>query len=110
MNDGLQPLRLHAGWSVVFHDFTEYDPERAGEGDAFCLHEDLLQLRHERAGLVIDLGWYPDGDRNGRYVLLLVRGQEWDAPLERAESRSRDGIAGLIGCWTDEAFWGRYGG
>lgn len=104
----LQPLRIQTGWSVAFNDFTEYDPGRDGEGDVSCLHEDLLQLRHGGTGLVIDLGWYPSGDRNGRYVLLLVRGRDWDEPLERAESRSKGEIIGLIEHWMSEAFWGRY--
>ncbi len=46
------------------------------------LHEDLLQLNHKKGNLIIDLGWYPAYDANGKYILMLVRDYKWDFPLE----------------------------
>ena len=56
----LQPLRFQAGWEVIHNFFTEYDPILHGEGDAIELCEDQLQLKNQKAALVIDLGWDPN--------------------------------------------------
>lgn len=56
-------------------------------GDFEDSTEDLLQLTHNRAGLVLDLGWYPEFDPNGNYVLYLFRGS-FDAGTCLAEFRT----------------------
>ena len=67
---GLQPLRIPAGWFISYNMFSEYDPDTDGEEYCFELCEDLLQLKNKN--LLIDLGWYPEGDINGNYKLYLV--------------------------------------
>jgi len=104
----LQPLRLQTGWAVMYNDFTEYDMEKHGEGGLSELHEDLLQLWNERASLTLDLGWYPDGDPEGRYVLLLVRGDRWDQPLARFMTRSKTEMVARVERWTGREFYGKY--
>lgn len=42
--------------------------------------------------LLIDLGWYPAYDINGNYVLELIRNFDWDRPLKRVVSKSKNDI------------------
>lgn len=105
----LQPLRVQAGWKIEFNDFTEYDIAIHGRHDCFELHEDLLQLLNEQARLVIDLGWYPSYDENGNYLLLLIKDYNWNFPLEKVVSRSKEEIVSYIEKWVDVGFWTKYG-
>ena len=97
----LQPLRIPTGWSVKYNSFTEYDPDDAAEHfDELC--EDLLQL--ENGDLLIDLGWYPEGDITGQYRLYLLDGTKalpFEMPLEIFNSRSKQEIIEKIELWTN---------
>lgn len=104
----LQPLRIQAGWKIVYNNFTEYDVDTCGAQDSFELHEDLLQLCHEKAHLTIDLGWYPSYDISGRYVLLLVRDFKWDCPLEQIYTKSKKEVVACIEKWVCHDFFGKY--
>ena len=104
----LQPLRLQTGWTVQWNDFTEYDMAVHGPGDAFELHEDLLQLFHQKTGLTIDLGWYPSYDPGGHYRLLLVQNHQWDQPLERVETRLKAEVIACVEKWVNHGFWSKY--
>lgn len=104
----LQPLRLQTGWTVQWNNFSEYNMALHGPEDAFELHEDLLQLFHEKSGLTIDLGWYPGYDPEGHYLLLLVREHRWDRPLEMVETKSKAEVVSSIEKWVDNGFWGKY--
>lgn len=48
--------------------------------------EDILLLSNKRHSIVCDLGWYPALAANGRYKLLIVKGEEWEKPLLTFES------------------------
>ncbi|NHZ37565.1 hypothetical protein [Massilia rubra] len=75
---------LDIGQGVVVYDQISHLP------DAFevarhigCLREDMLQIRFGEK-LLLDVGWYPSFNESGRFLLLLVKDQEWDTPLEKA--------------------------
>ncbi|MFJ3099225.1 hypothetical protein [Streptomyces hydrogenans] len=87
----LMPVRVPAGWAVVFNLFIEFpidQPPTSEEYEAY-LGEDILSLqrvgvndgRWEVAGDVIDLGWYPGEDPSGVYRLCLVRDRWKDVPV-----------------------------
>ena len=106
---GLQPLRIPAGWFISYNMFSEYDPDTDGEEYCFELCEDLLQLKNKN--LLIDLGWYPEGDINGNYKLYLVditNELPFDAPLEVFSSRSKKEIIQMIEYWTVYRFYSKY--
>lgn len=104
----LQPLRIQAGWEIKLNNFTEYDLSIHGEHDSFELNEDLLTLYNENADLAIDLGWYPQHDIAGNYVLLLAKGYDWNHPLEEFSSRSKGKIIACIEKWVCCGFWQKY--
>ena len=78
--ENLQPLRIPGGWTVALHKLERGEPaELLPEDRAWplCYTEDILQLhtdlsrrldhRTQRQRLVIDLGWYPDGEPAGAF-------------------------------------------
>jgi hypothetical protein len=93
----LVPLRIPSGWAVEFNNFVELGPPRslsAADRDAY-LTQDLLSLRSNAGGLILDVGWRPDGDPGGRYLLEVVRADGEETGIELASRRSeiiRDAI------------------
>ena len=87
----------------------EYDPQKDGAEYVFELVEDLLQLEYQN--LLIDLGWYPDTDINGKYQLCLVDMTEerpFDTPLDVFESNSKQLILEKLEYWTSAGHYGKY--
>ena len=105
----LQPLRIPAGWFVSYNMFSEYDPDTDGEEYCFELCEDMLQLKNEN--LLIDLGWYPEGDIKGYYKLFLVDTTKefpFETPLQVFSSNSKKEIIKMIEYWTNHGFFSKY--
>ncbi len=103
----LQPLRIISGWTVAFNSFYECNPEDCEEFWSY-FNEDLLQLKHREHDLLIDLGWYPDGDRDGAYILNIVQYGNWRKPLEVVRSRDKKLIIEKIELWTNYNFFSKY--
>ena len=107
----LQPLRIPAGWSVLYNKLSLADPEKLLEEDSVWLNftEDILQLcthirrkrdkHREEQTLTVDLGWYPDSDPAGRFRLLAVLDQDWTVPLLEFSSRDRTEIVDQLERW-----------
>lgn len=82
----LQPLRVPANWTIRHNTFFEIDPSEATRA---YLCEDLFQATCERADVLLDLGWYPDGHPAGHYVLQAYRGDFTGTQLARLEAPTR---------------------
>lgn len=108
----LLPLRIPAGWTVGYNKFTDTDPETLSADDEVWLsafNEDILQIycklkrernKHiEKQELTIDLGWYPDGDPDGEFVLRAILDRDWYDPLLEFSSRSKDEIVKTLEKW-----------
>ena len=117
----LQPLRIPAGWSVVFNKFENIEPHEVPEKNEkiwlFSFNEDILYIRSdivsdwggktEKQTLGIDLGWYPDGDSDGKFTLRAVPDNNWDEPLLEFSSRSKDAIVQTLEKWLFVEFMPR---
>ena len=105
----LQPLRISTGWKVAYNMFSEYDPDTDGSEYAYELCEDLLQLSNNN--LLLDLGWYPQGDITGSYKLYLVdktKESPFESPLEVFVSKSKQEVIKRIEYWTNYGFFSKY--
>ena len=105
----LQPLRISTGWKVAYNMFSEYDPDTDGSEYAYELCEDLLQLSNNN--LLLDLGWYPQGDITGSYKLYLVdktKESPFESPLEAFVSKSKQEVIKRIEYWTNYGFFSKY--
>lgn len=93
-DEPLQALRITPGWTVQYNKFWEVD---ADHPDAWTLlAESLLQLRHQRYNRLLDLGWYPEGEPDGRFLMRLYEGDFTGRLLRKEESQSRAEIVSVI--------------
>lgn len=108
----LQPFRIPAGWTVGYNNFADTDPETLSADDEAWLssfNEDILQIycklkrernmQTEKQELTIDLGWYPDGDPDGEFVLRAILDRDWYEPLLEFSSRSKAEIVRTLEKW-----------
>ena len=97
----LQPLRIPSGWTVNYNHFSEYDPLTESPEYLYELSEDMLQMENDR--FLIDLGWYPEMDLNGRFILVLAdrtRERPFEHPIERFETRDKAEVTAKIEEWA----------
>ena len=47
----------------------------------YALKEDLLQINFEHKNIIIDIGWYPEFDPKGSFVIKVVKDFNWEQPL-----------------------------
>jgi hypothetical protein len=108
MHTTLMPLRIPHGWAVLYNSFGDADPiVRDGSIANFEYYkEDLLMIQRieltstdwvfKRDGHVLDLGWYPDADPDGNYILQVIRGADWEKKLVTFKSHDRQKIRVVI--------------
>jgi hypothetical protein len=83
----LQAIRVPAGWMVEYNDLREVDPSPQSI-DSLLLREDLLQLRHPWADVLIDVGWYGDAE-SGEFAVYVQAGDFRGERLHEFHSRDR---------------------
>lgn len=70
---------------VVVFDNISFLPEAFDAGQHVdYLKEDMLQIVFGD-DLLIDVGWCPSFDEHGRFILVLVKDENWTELVERAE-------------------------
>src|SRR5712664_808429 len=79
------------GWTVR-GDLPKVDLGTANDAELDLLDEDLVQVVEPGGQYTLDVGWYPAGSREGRYICRLVRAEEWESPLEQLETNSREAV------------------
>lgn len=100
-----QPLRIPEQWKVDYNTFIDTDPKEMEKMSplkrGLIFTGSLLQMSFERDGLVLDLGWYPEGDPQGKYGLVLLRGNDWGKPLVSYSTSLKEDIVQKI----EELLW-----
>jgi len=87
---------------VTHWDLDVLDPRRPLTEQVEGLKEDLAQVQYGER-MLVDVGWYPDCSPEGRFVVLVVRDGQWDAPVSRFEARSFEELATSIGVAAQRA-------
>tara|TARA_Y100000385_G_scaffold291975_1_gene375009 strand:+ start:12196 stop:12555 length:360 start_codon:yes stop_codon:yes gene_type:complete len=88
----LQEIELPDGITLVFSDFSTYDPstQYSLELSSKYISEDLFQASFDEGRLVIDLGWYGDVETNiGEYKIQIIYGSDWDYPVTTIFAKSQ---------------------
>lgn len=109
----LQPLRIPAGWNVLYNGFLEIEPTSLAEDSDLWLSftQDILQLGYKfrKMELFVDLGWYPETEIGGTFRLVVIKHSEWENPLEVFESRSKKEIVERMeSILEDVSYWRKY--
>jgi hypothetical protein len=99
-------IRIPIGWVVEWNTLTE--PVDTTDLPPYeDLTDDLLFLKNIRYRIFISLGWLPEFNHLGRFVLMAVKIEDdidnqinaWDVPLRVKESRSFSEIIATIEDW-----------
>jgi hypothetical protein len=97
----LQPLRIPSGWLVAYNNgLFEIDPRPeivSAEDRSWLFKEDMLQITHQRANRLLDIGWYPEGDlETGKYRLVVYEGDFRSRLLHEFTTRDRADLVAEI--------------
>jgi hypothetical protein len=63
------------------------------------LKEDILQITYkngESAEYVLDVGWYPEFNENGRFIVKVIVNYDWEKPLYCEECRDLETLKSLL--------------
>ena len=98
------PLRIHPGWTVWTDFFMDCDPKRVSPDDKRIwldvFTQDMFYISYdEKYGL--DLGWFPESEPNGEFILDLVTYKDFESLLT-IKTRNLHEIADAI----DKITWG----
>lgn len=112
------PLRIPQGYAVCFNEFYDIVPFSHSDKDFLLVSgyfkEDILQISKmdvedgrwiiPEEHLIIDLGWYPDGDPDGQYTLKLAtirKDLDWET-IKVHKTRDRFEVRDTIEEWLQE--------
>lgn len=65
--------------SIVYNEF-HIDFEKKLDEQEDSLTEDLLQVKYPN-NYLIDLGWYPECNSKGNFVLNVIYNYDWEKPV-----------------------------
>ena len=78
--------KYNCNYKISYHDFL-LDDERALADQIDNLKEDLLQVSLNE-NLLLDIGWQPSFNINGRFIIQVIEHYDWDSPIQRVETNS----------------------
>jgi hypothetical protein len=61
-----------------------------------CLREDLLQVAYGESNLILDVGWYPQGDIEGSFSIFVIKDYDWSSPVFFQESKTTESLFDAI--------------
>lgn len=113
--DQLMRLRIPGSWWVAENRFWDFDPnvEEEEEFPISMFIEDIASMiyrvpYHDRGiggtgerPYAVDLGWYPDGARDGCFRLELLS-RDCDAAVGTFKSRDRFAVRDMLEQWLDQ--------
>lgn len=70
---------IRLGGKVIFDELSnliDYDIALISEN----LKEDLLQAAFPNEQ-ILDIGWYPEFDKNGAFRISLIANRDWESPI-----------------------------
>lgn len=65
--------------TVTGWDIDDLDLSKSIDSQIDLLKEDLMQVRFGNA-IILNLGWYPEFNSQGQFVLSVVKGEDWNDP------------------------------
>ncbi|SEN68850.1 hypothetical protein [Lihuaxuella thermophila] len=72
---------------IVYNDF-HVKTDVPLDQQVFSLKEDMLQVHFQEGKYLIDVGWYPSFEENGRFKVFVIENFDWEKPLLEEESYS----------------------
>lgn len=77
-----------ASGTVVFEEFHIcFSKPYSQQLDA--LSEDLAQVVY-KGNYVLDVGWYPEQNEDGNFVIQIIKGKDWEHPVFKKHCRGKE--------------------
>ena len=76
-----------AGGEVLLWDLADLDPQLPLIDQLYELKEDLAVVRFP-CEIVVDVGYYPEFTKSGRFVVTVTPNADWDTPWFVFETQS----------------------
>lgn len=73
-------LKLNSRKGEILYNDLYLDEEIPLSKQLDNLKEDLLQVNFYNKYL-IDIGWYPEFDKNGQFKISVIKEYDWDNPI-----------------------------
>lgn len=64
---------------IVYNEFNIVFSKPLAEQEELLL-EDLLQIQY-RDNIILDVGWYPEFDISGNFLVQIIKNQDWSTPV-----------------------------
>ena len=85
MYDNIRKLLVSCGWQITYDEFNiDFSLPFMKQTDR--LNEDLLQA--SSGEFIIDMGWYPEGDPDGKLRALLIKNYNWTQPVSEINDKN----------------------
>ncbi|MBD5135691.1 MAG: hypothetical protein HDT39_06990 [Lachnospiraceae bacterium] len=59
------------------------------------LLEDLIQIEYKN-GYLIDLGWYPEFNPQGKFIVQVIKNYDWENPIFMEQSRDKKQLEKIL--------------
>ena len=82
-------LDLNFGKGIVRYNKFNINSDIPLSEQIMELTEDLLQVEYANQ-IVLDLGWYPELDPNGFFIIYVIKNYNWDTPIISENAKSFD--------------------
>jgi len=74
---------------VTSWDIDDLDIAKSIESQIALLKEDLFQVRFGKT-VILDLGWHPEFNSQGQFVLSVVKQENWQKPIFHLQFRDME--------------------
>ena len=79
------------GGCITYWDLQYIDENTSVAKQLNLLKEDLAQIEYPNS-IVVDVGWYPEFSLSGSFVVVVIKGFDWDAPLYKKQAFDIKGL------------------
>jgi len=83
------------GGRVVHWDLDDLDLNKGILQQIDILKEDLALIEYDN-DIIIGLGWLPEFNPDGRFVLDVIKSEDWDNPIAQIEAKNAASLEHII--------------
>jgi len=82
---------------ITYNELINIDFDKNINNQEDLLKEDLLQVQYGGSYL-LDVGWHPEFDKTGQFIIQIINNYDWENPLLKKEASFHDFHKSLSFC------------
>ena len=98
-----KPIRVPAGWKIHSYRLQDVQPSEVLKIEGYpntkgwlIFDSELLFFEYEKRNLILDMGWFPQSDPNGEFILRIIKNEKWSEREIICETRDLNEITSVI--------------